>query len=83
MTPGSPAITFFRVDILKLMGPSLVAAAVVWGRVRHRVWLTLCSSGLAAAIAMATPLILRDPPLRHRLTLAQAGGAYVLFCALM
>ena len=35
------------------MGPSLVAAAVVWGLVRHRVWLTLCFAGLAGLVLLA------------------------------
>src|SRR5262249_1742257 len=31
LSPGSPSLTIFRVDILNVMGPSIAAAGVVWG----------------------------------------------------
>src|SRR5689334_20868149 len=35
VSPGNPLIAIFRVDILNVMGPSLVAAAAVWLLVRE------------------------------------------------
>ena len=33
--PGQPAVTLFRVDILNVMGPAIVAAGLVWGCARR------------------------------------------------
>ena len=57
VTPGSPFITLFRVDILNIMGPALMAAGLVWGIVRNRLVLTFVFGALAAAMAMATPMV--------------------------
>jgi len=57
ISPGSPPVTIFRVDILNVMGPAMVVAGLIWavGRTRREVAL-LC--GLAAtALAMATPIV--------------------------
>src|SRR5476649_868361 len=34
ITPGSALVTLFRVDILNIMGPSIVVAGLVWGLAR-------------------------------------------------
>lgn len=62
ITPGSPLITLFRVDILNVMGPSIVAAGLIWGLVGNRVWLAVAYSVLTMAMAMITP-ILRSAPM--------------------
>ena len=57
VTPGSHPVTLFRVDILNVMGPAIVAAAIVWGgagRVEMRVFLY---ASLAALVAMTTPIV--------------------------
>jgi len=57
VSPGGPAVTLFRVDILNVMGPAIALAAVLWGSVetnRARVWLFAAS---AALTAMVTPMV--------------------------
>ena len=62
ITPGSPLITLFRVDILNVMGPSIVAAGLVWGLLSNRIALVMTYALLATLAAMVTP-ILRSSPL--------------------
>jgi uncharacterized membrane protein len=57
LTPGSPLITLFRVDILNVMGASIVAAGLVWGLVQSRVWLVVSYALLTTIVAMITPII--------------------------
>jgi uncharacterized membrane protein len=57
ITPGSHPITIFRVDILNIMGPSIVAAALVLaidasGRTR-----ALWYAAAATAVGMMTPIV--------------------------
>lgn len=57
LSPGSPLLTIFRVDILNVMGPSIAIAGVVWGlcsTARQRV---VAFSIVAAAIVFATPYV--------------------------
>lgn len=55
--PGGSPISIFRVDILNIMGPALVAAALVWASVGNARARGLLFSGLAAAISMCTPVV--------------------------
>lgn len=55
--PGGAAISIFRVDILNIMGPSLVVAALVWGTVRRRGASLLAFAGLAAILSFLTPAV--------------------------
>jgi len=57
VSPGSSPITLFRVDILNVMGPSIAAAGLIWGLWRSRAAVTLMFAVMAAACAMATPLV--------------------------
>src|SRR5262245_43606769 len=57
ITPGSPLITLFRVDILNVMGPSIVAAGLVWGLAGNRLWLAVSYSALTIVVAMITPIV--------------------------
>ena len=57
VSPGGHPITLFRVDILNIMGPAIVAAGLVWALVESPVRLTAVYACLAAAIAMAAPLV--------------------------
>jgi len=61
LTPGGAVITLFRVDILNVMGPSLVVAALIWGAVRDRVWLAIAYSSIALFVAMMTPVARTSP----------------------
>jgi uncharacterized membrane protein len=57
VSPGNPLVSLLRVDILNIMGPSMIAVALLW-RVAPgpRAVATLC--GIAAAlIALVTPIV--------------------------
>ncbi len=58
VSPGNPVLSLLRVDILNIMGPSLMVAALVW---------RAAGSTRAVAVAMglvATGLALATPPVR-------------------
>jgi uncharacterized membrane protein len=57
VSPGSPPITLFRVDILNVMGPAMVAAALVWGALRGAPSRAVAFSALAVATTMVTPVV--------------------------
>jgi uncharacterized membrane protein len=57
ITPGGDAITLFRVDVLNVMGPSMVAVALLWGVGRTVAGQVAACGALAAAVAMATPIV--------------------------
>ena len=57
VSPGSHPVTLFRVDILNIMGPSMAAAAVIWGLVSTRAALISIYATVACAIAMLTPIV--------------------------
>jgi uncharacterized membrane protein len=57
VSPGSHPITIFRVDILNIMGPAIVAAGVVWALVESPAWLTASCAVLAAGVAMISPTV--------------------------
>jgi len=46
VSPGSYAVTLFRVDILNIMGPAIVASGIVWGLAAptRRNWTSLTST---------------------------------------
>jgi uncharacterized membrane protein len=62
VTPGSHVVTIFRVDILNIMGPSIVVAGLVWGLARTAAARVLWYGAIASAIAMLTPIV-RDATL--------------------
>lgn len=55
--PGGSAISIFRVDILNIMGPALVAAALVWASATSPRARVLLFGALAAAVSMCTPVV--------------------------
>jgi uncharacterized membrane protein len=57
LSPGSPLVTLFRVDILNIMGLSIAATGVVWGLCARRPAAVVVLSLVSAAIAMATPIV--------------------------
>src|SRR5438876_627315 len=61
VTPGSHPIAIFRVDILNVMGPAIVAAGLVWAAGASASALVLWYAAVAAAIALLTPLIRTTP----------------------
>ena len=61
ITPGSHPVTLFRVDILNIMGPAIVGAGLVWGLARSTTLRVTYYSVIAAAFAMATPIVRAAP----------------------
>ncbi|PYR63531.1 MAG: hypothetical protein DMF91_03170 [Acidobacteria bacterium] len=62
VTPGGDVVELFRVDILNIMGPAIVASSVVWGVAawasrRRTDAVVLGSAAMATAFAMLTPII--------------------------
>jgi uncharacterized membrane protein len=57
LSPGATVKGIFKADILNIMGPSLAAAAWVWGRLAGRRARLLAFGALAGAFAYATPII--------------------------
>jgi uncharacterized membrane protein len=57
ITPGSAPVTLFRVDILNIMGPSIVVAGLVWGVARTTTARVVSYAALAAAFTMLTPIV--------------------------
>ena len=57
---GAPR-TLLKVDILNIMGPSIVATAALWGAFRTARTRCLAAGAVAAAIALLTPLVRWTP----------------------
>jgi uncharacterized membrane protein len=57
VSPGSHPITIFRVDILNIMGPAIVAAALVWAAASTTITRVLWYGALATLFAMLTPVV--------------------------
>jgi len=57
VSPGSHPITIFRVDVLNVMGPSVVLAGLAWAISTRTTWRTAIFSAIALAIAMSTPIV--------------------------
>lgn len=57
VSPGGPLLALFRVDILNIMGPAIVAAGLVWGVARDPRRAAMLCGAVAAAIALAAPVV--------------------------
>ncbi len=57
LSPGAHPVTLFRVDILNVMGPAIVAAALVWWMAASTPASALAFAVLATAATMATPIV--------------------------
>ena len=57
VTPGSHPVALFRVDILNIMGPSVVLAALVLAISESPTVLASAYAGLAAAFAVFAPIV--------------------------
>ena len=57
VTPGSYPVTIFRVDILNVMGPAIVAAGLLWALGTNTRTLVLWYGTVAAAVALLTPIV--------------------------
>jgi len=56
VSPGSHPITLFRVDVLNVMGPAMVAAGLVWAVSDRATIQVVVYAALAALVAMGTPI---------------------------
>jgi uncharacterized membrane protein len=57
VSPGSHPIALFRVDVLNIMGPAVVAAGIIWGLCASPRALVGVYAGSACAVAMLTPVV--------------------------
>lgn len=55
--PGGAALSIFRVDILNIMGPAMVATGLLWGAVRSRVGQLTVFALVTVSLAMVTPVV--------------------------
>jgi len=57
LSPGATVKGIFKADILNIMGPSIAAAAWIWGRLPDRRARLVVFGALACAFTYATPII--------------------------
>lgn len=57
VSPGNPLVSLLRVDILNIMGPSMVAAALLWWVAGGARAATMLCGAAAVAIAMSAPVV--------------------------
>jgi uncharacterized membrane protein len=57
LSPGATVKGIFKADILNIMGPSIAAAAWIWGRLPDRKTRLVVFGALAGAFTYATPII--------------------------
>src|SRR5262245_7512798 len=57
VTPGGPPVTLFRVDVLNIMGPSMVGVGLLWGAGGTLVARVVSCAVAAGAIGMLTPVV--------------------------
>lgn len=57
VTPGGSPVTLFRVDVLNIMGPSMVGVGLLWGAGRTVAARAVSCAVAAAAIGMLTPIV--------------------------
>src|SRR5499427_7386550 len=63
VSPGAHPITLFRVDILNIMGPAIVAGGLIWLVSRSRAVMLGLYAAVATAFAMLTPLARAATPI--------------------
>lgn len=57
ITPGSPLVTLFRVDILNIMGPAIAVAGLVWGAAGSARRQVIAFAVIASSVALVTPIV--------------------------
>jgi uncharacterized membrane protein len=57
ISPGSPPVTIFRVDILNVMGPAMAVTGLIWAIGRSRREVALLCGVFATGLALATPVV--------------------------
>lgn len=61
VSPGNPLVSLLRVDILNIMGPSMVVAALLWRVARGARMAAVFCALAALALALTTPLVRTAP----------------------
>jgi uncharacterized membrane protein len=61
VSPGNHLVTLFRVDILNIMGPAIVAAGLAWAAARTPAARAAVFASLAIVFSMATPIVRLSP----------------------
>jgi uncharacterized membrane protein len=61
VSPGGHLVTLFRVDILNIMGPSMVVAALIWGITARPAVRVVLYAAAAAITSMITPIVRVSP----------------------
>jgi uncharacterized membrane protein len=57
VSPGGPLVSFFRVDILNIMGPAMVLAGLTWGVAAMTRARVVLYAAITAAIGLVTPVV--------------------------
>ena len=57
VSPGNHVVTIFRVDILNIMGPAIVAAGLAWSIASSTATRVAVLSAIAAAVSLLTPTV--------------------------
>jgi uncharacterized membrane protein len=57
VTPGGAPVTIFRVDVLNIMGPSMVGVGLLWGAGRTVAYRVAACTAAAVCIGMLTPIV--------------------------
>jgi uncharacterized membrane protein len=57
LSPGAHPVTLFRVDILNVMGPAIVATGIIWASGGTSAMRVLAFSMAATLVAMITPVV--------------------------
>jgi uncharacterized membrane protein len=65
VSPGNHLVTVFRVDILNIMGPAIVAAGVAWAIASTAAGRVAVLSAVAVAFGMSTPIVRMSPLVGH------------------
>jgi len=86
VSPGSHPVTLFRVDVLNVMGPAMVAAGLVWAVSDRAAIQVIVYAATAILVAMATP-VARAAPLVDALPVwlqwyIRPAGEYTTFTLL-
>jgi uncharacterized membrane protein len=65
ISPGNHLVTLFRVDILNVMGPAIVAAGAIWALTTSAAGRVAAFSAMAIAFSMLTPIVRASPLVEH------------------
>jgi uncharacterized membrane protein len=57
VTPGGAPVTLFRVDVLNIMGPSMIGVGLLWGAGRTAAFRVAACAAAAVGIGMITPIV--------------------------